>query len=412
MRVTTVFNKLLRLTGVWVTAVDFAGDTVVVDVKLKRRGLVCPACGWTTRAVHNTQQRASTWRALDMGVWQVTVRATLRRLDCRPCGRVIVEAVPFARHRARFTRDFDDLIAWLAARADKTAITQLCRINWRTVGAVIERVVAEQLDDARLDDLYEIGVDEISYRKQHHYLTLVANHRTDRIVWAGEGRSSATLDRFFDELGTDRSHQLTAVSVDMSPAFGKSIRGHTDATVCYDPFHVVMLATKALDIVRRDHWNLLRDTAGPADAKRFKGARWALLKRPEDLTDTQADQLAAFKRSGGAMWRAYQLKEALRAIFAEELRHTDVAELLDRWCAWAQRCRLAPFVKLARTIRGHRDGILAAVRLGITNGRVEGLNNRVRLITRRAFGFHSAAAVAALVMLCCGPIHLDLPHQR
>lgn len=412
MRVTTVFNKLLRLTGVWVTGVDFTADTVVVDVTLKRRQLVCPVCGWSTRATHNTQQRPSTWRALDMGTWQVTIRATLRRLHCWSCDRVIVEQVPFARHRARFTRDFDDLIAWLAQRCDKTAITQLCRINWRTVGAVIERVVADQLDDARLDDLFEIGVDEISYRKQHHYLTVVANHRTGRIVWAGEGRSAATLDAFFDALGTDRAHQLTAVSVDMSPAFGKSIRDHTDAVVCYDPFHVVMLATKALDVVRREHWNLLRAQAGPADAKRFKGARWALLKRPEDLTDTQAEQLAAFKRAGGAMWRAYQLKEALRAIFAEDLRHTDVTVLLDRWCAWAQRCRLAPFVKLARTIRGHRDGILAAVRLGITNGRVEGLNNRVRLITRRAFGFHSAAAVAALVMLCCGPIHIDLPHSR
>ncbi len=147
-------------------------------------------------------------------------------------------------------------------------------------------------------------------------------------------------------------------------------------------------------------------------AKRFKGARWALLKRPEDLTDTQADTLAALRRAGGATWRAYQLKEALRAIFAEDLRHSDASVLLDRWCSWAQRSRIPGFVMLARTIRAHRDGILAAVRLGLANGRVEGLNNRVRLITRRGFGFHSAAAVAALVMLSCGPIDLTLPHEK
>jgi len=136
------------------------------------------------------------------------------------------------------------------------------------------------------------------------------------------------------------------------------------------------------------------------------------LKRPEDLSDRQADQLAALKRAGGAVWRAYRLKEALRAIFAGDLAPPEAATLLDRWTSWAQRCRIAGFVKLARTIRSHRDGILAAIRLGITNARVEGLNNRVRLITRRGFGFHSANAVAALVMLSCGPINLTLPHEQ
>ncbi len=120
----------------------------------------------------------------------------------------------------------------------------------------------------------------------------------------------------------------------------------------------------------------------------------------------------ALKRAGGAVWRAYQLKEALRAIFAPDLRHSDVSALLDRWCTWAQRCRIPEYITLARTIRAHRDGILAAVRLGLSNGRVEGMNNRVRLITRRGFGFHSASAVAALVMLSCGPITLTLPHEK
>jgi transposase len=164
--------------------------------------------------------------------------------------------------------------------------------------------------------------------------------------------------------------------------------------------------------VRRGYWNELRDRAGHHDARRCKHARWALLKRPEDLSERQADQLAALRRAGGKVWRAYRLKEALRALFAGDLSPTEAAALLDRWCAWAQRCRIAGFVLLARTIRGARDGILAAIRLGITNARVEGLNNRVRLITHRGFGFHSAAAVAALVMLSCGPIQLTPPHEQ
>jgi transposase len=289
------------------------------------------------------------------------------------------------------------------------------RINWRTVGRIVERVVADELDPHRLDGLFEIGVDEISWRKHHNYLTLVADHHSGKVVWGAEGRDAKTLDGFFDELGAQRSAQLTAVSMDMGPAFAKSVRadGHApQATICLDPFHVVALGTKALDEVRRPLWQQMRQLPDPGIAKRFKGARWALLKNPEDLTDTQAATLTAIRRNGGAMWRAYKLKEALRAIFAGDLDETEAGDLLDRWCSWAQRCRLAPFVKLARTIRAHRDGILAAIRLGLSNGRVEGLNNRVRLIVRRGFGFHTAGAALALVMLTCGPIELELPHQK
>jgi transposase len=417
VRATTVFNKLLQLVGAWVVGVEFVDDDgiVFVDVRLRRRLLVCPHCGWQTAARHNWQPEPSTWRALDFGTWRVVVRCQLRRLSCGPCATVVVEAVPFARHRARFTRDFDDLVAWLVKHTDKTAVARLCRVNWRTTGVIVERVVADQLDDSRLDGLYEAGVDEVSYRKQHHYLTLVTNHRSGKVVWAEEGKNAATLTRFLDELGPKRCKDLRAVSMDMGPAYLKAMRTHEHTkhvTICYDPFHVVMNANKALDVVRRAYWNELRERAGPADARRFKHARWALLKRPEDLNDSQHDQLATIRRAGGAVWRAHQGKEALRAVFDTDLEPREAAWLLDRWLAWAQRCRLPSFVKLQRTIRKHRAGILAALELGINNGRSEGLNRRVRAITTRAFGFHSAKPVAAMVMLCCGPVELQLPHEQ
>ena len=412
MRVTTAFNMLLQLSGVNVTGVVFEPDRVVVDVRLRRRRLVCPHCGWSTAARHNVQREPSSWRALDLGVWKVVVRTRLRRLACPEHG-VVVEMVPFARHGVRLTRDVEDLVAWLATKTDKTAVTRLTRVNWRTVGAVIERVVADDLDPCRLDDLYEIGIDEVSYRKQHSYLTVVANHRTGKVVWCDQGKDTATANRFFDDLGPVGSATLTAVSMDMGKAFPKAVAARApQAVICWDPFHVVALGTRELDVVRRNHWNHLRRTTDAATASKFKGVRWALLRNPDDLSDRQHDTLAALRRAGTAVWRAYQLKEALRGVFDPALRHTDVSALLDRWCAWAQRSRLPGFVKLARTIRSHRDGILAAVRLGLSNGRIEGLNARVRLIIRRAFGFHSAQAAAAMVMLSCGPIELALPHEK
>ena len=153
-------------------------------------------------------------------------------------------------------------------------------------------------------------------------------------------------------------------------------------------------------------------TTDPGAAHKFKGARWALLKRPDHLTGDQAGTLRKLRRRGGELWRAYTLREAFRAVFAGDLNIEQVTELIDRWISKASRSRIDAMVKAAKTIRKHRDGILAAIRLGINNGRAEGLNNHVRLIINRAYGFHSAEAALALVMLTCGPITLQLPHER
>jgi len=408
VRVTTAFNRLLGLEGISVLEVTFVGATsVTIDVALRRRRLVCPLCEFSTRARYDTREATSSWRHLDFGRWQVLVRARLRRLRC--------EGVPFARTRSGFTRDVEDLVAFLATKTDKTTITRLSRIDWDTVGRICERVVADGLNPERLDGLVNIGVDEVSWRRHHHYLTLVADHDTKKIVWGAPGKDTATLDAFFDDLGPERAAGIEAVSMDMGAAFNKSVRaqGHApQAVICIDPFHAVQLVTDALDVVRRVAWNELRALPDQGAARRFKGARWALLKRPENLTDDQSRTLRQLRRRGGDVWRAYALKEAFRAIFSGDLDADDTSALLDRWCAKASRSRLPSFIRVAKTIRKHRDGILAAIKLGVNNARAEGLNNHVRLITRRAYGFHSAQAALALVMLSCGPIKLYLPHER
>jgi len=226
------------------------------------------------------------------------------------------------------------------------------------------------------------------------------------------GNGSAAADRFFKELGKSRAGAIEVISLDMGPGYAKSAREHApQAIIAIDPYHVVALANRALDDVRRAYWNELRSVGDRNAARRFKDARWSLLKAPENLTDNQATTLRRLRRAGGEVWRAYTLKEALRAIFAPELTVEDVTVLIDRFISKAARSRLEPFVKLGRTIRRHRDGILHAIRLAINQGRTEALNNKVRLITRRAYGFHSAKAALALVMLTCGPITLTPPHE-
>jgi transposase len=455
---------LLDLPGVRVKRVVFEPDRVLVHVALRRKKLVCPKCSYATMARENEQDHDSVWRHLDLGVWRLEVHARLRRLRCPEHG-ALVEGVPFARHGARFTRDFENLVAWLATKTDKTATRRLTRIDWHTVGRIIGRVCDEHLGTLdRLAGLFEISVDEVAWRKGHRYLTLIGDHRRGCVVWGCEGKGQAAADRFFDELDppadpsahaaraswepvsaimvpfgpcptvpagegikaawlqdeTDaapaifaRANKLTAVSMDMTGGYAKSVRTHAPrATIVIDNYHVVQLASKALDEVRREHWNELRTAGDPSAAKAFKHSRWSLLKNPEDLTDQQATTLAAIRTGGGKAARAWAMKEMVRAIFAPGLTVEAVSALLDRLLSRLSRCRLPPFIRLGKTIRQHRDGILAARRLNLSNARAEAMNNRVKLIVRRAYGFHSADAALALVHLTCGPITLTLPHER
>jgi hypothetical protein len=158
VRVSRAFSRLLRLEGIWVRRVQFFSDRIVVVVALRRRRLVCPLCSFSTPHRHNRQSVDSTWRHLDLGIWRLELRAQLRRLACPEHG-VRVEGVPFARHGSGFTRDFEALVAWLASTMDKSAITRLVRIDWDTVGRIISRVCADELDPDRLENLFEIGIE-------------------------------------------------------------------------------------------------------------------------------------------------------------------------------------------------------------------------------------------------------------
>ena len=339
------------------------------------------------------------------------VVALAPRVMCRDHG-VTVAAVPWARHVSRFTRDFEDQAAWLVVNTSRSAVAQLLRIAWRTVGGICERVSLEARDGLdQLAGLRRIGIDEISHRKGHRYLTVVIDHDTGRLVWAAPGRDRKTVRAFFEELGEERCKQITLVSADMAAWISIPVAEHCpQAELCLDPFHVVMLATDALDIVRRDVWNQARRAGLGEQAAALKGARYAVWKNPENLTDRQKVKLAEIQRTNHTLYRAYLLKEQLRQIYTVE--PAAAPGLLDAWLAWATRSRLPSFVKLARTIREHRPGIEAAIHNGLSNARIESMNTKLRMLTRRAFGFHTPDAMIALAMLSYGGLCPPLPGRN
>jgi transposase len=348
------------------------------------------------------------WRALDLGTTFAFVEAESPRVRCARHG-VVVCAVPWARHRSRFTRTFEDQVAWLTVNCSKSAVAELMRISWRTVGGICGRVAAEaerELD--LLAGLRRIGIDEISHRVGQRYLTVVVDHDSGRLVWAAAGRDRRTVEAFLDQLGEERCKQVELVSCDMAGWIAGPIADRCpNAIRCVDPFHVIKLATDALDLVRREVWNEARRAGQTELARDLKGARFALWKNPERLTTRQQAKLSDIEQTNRPLFRAYLLKEQLRQIYRLPVKAA--IALLDGWIKWARRCRLKPFIKLARTITEQRPGIIAAIEHNLSNARVEAINTQIRLITRRAFGFHSADALIALAMLTLAGLCPPLP---
>jgi transposase len=323
-------------------------------------------------------------------------------VSCKKCG-VTTEQVPWAEHGSRFTRDFEELVAYLAQSTDKTKVTKLMGISWPTVGAIVERVVQRKLDPDRLEALTSIGVDEFSYRRRHRYLTTVVDHERRCVVWAAPGRSADTLRSFFDVLGPERCAAIKWATIDMAAGYARAIKERLpNAQIVFDRFHVQRLAGDAVDKVRREQ---LRDLRGTEEGRALFRMRFALWKNPWNLKSSEKRRLSELPRTNAPLYRAYLLKEAL----AQALDYRQpwrARQAMAEWLSWASRSRLAPFVKAARTIRRHLEGILAYIGGRMTNAVVEGINNRLRMIARRAFGFHSAEALKAMLFLSCGGIEL------
>jgi transposase len=289
----------------------------------------------------------------------------------------------------------------------------LLRCSWRTIGVMVARVAADlaaEAGDDGLDGLRRIGIDEVSYRRGHHYLVVVVDHDTRRLVWARPGRDRATVDAFFAALGPARSARLTHVTSDSAAWIARPVAAHAPAAVaCADPFHVVRWAGEAVNLVRRQVWNAVRRTPAqggganrPAagDGKTINIGTWALRKNPSAWTPRQTAAMDWIATNHPRLHRAWQLKEALRAVFRG--RGFPALHLLDRWIGWARRCRIPEFVEVARRITTHRPPIDACLLTGLSNGLTESVNTKIRLITRRAYGFRNTHALIGLAQLSLG----------
>lgn len=416
--VSSVWKRVLGLSRVVVEGVELeevAGgaddpveQVVVASVRLHRRyAHRCPYCDVRCR-VYDAGDGRRRWRGLDLGAVRAYLEADAPRVFCRAHG-VVTAAVPWAEHGSRFTLDFADTVAWLTARADRSTVARLMRTAWKSVTAIVARTV-ERLSGKtdRLDGLKRVGIDEVSYRKGQRYLLRVTCLDTGRQVWAGVGANKTTLEAFFDALGPERAQRLRVVAADGAEWIHQVVTEHApQAAICLDPYHVVAWANEALTELRRDLARDLKAAGRRDDAATLKGSRWVLIRNPDQLSPDQRGRLAAIAKDNKRLYTGYLIKEQIRQIFQAK-GHKGI-QLLAGVLSWCARTRSAPLVDLGRRLRRFRDLIINTCRHRASNAKAEAGNNNLRLLTRRAYGYHTPETLLAMSELTLGQLCPPLP---
>jgi transposase len=402
----TFIRKQLRLKAHTVTRVVETDEAMIVHIdRLGQRLLRCGVCRQRCRQVHSVRKERE-WRDLSMRKLALKLRYRPRRVDCPRCG-VRVEDFPWAEPWARVTTALANAVAVLARELSWQGTARQYGLNWKSVATVVKRAVQYGLRHRKRPPVHVIGIDEVSRRKGQVYLTVVYDLERRVLLWVGEERTEEAVKKFFtDEMGHRRCRTLQVVCMDMWAPYAKLVREHAPhAQILFDRFHIVKHLNEAVDAVRRDLWRQLTSKQRAS----FQGTRWLLLKNPWNLKDSQKERLSTLVRWNTPLVRAWYLKEAFQLFWTYQ-QPWRAEQYLRKWMKSAMRSKLEPFKQFARMLRTHLDGILPWTKLRLSNGAVEGMNNKIKAISHRSFGFRTAGHFIAAIYHCCA--RLPLPAER
>ena len=359
-----------------------------IEVEIEPRKNAKPVCsGCQTPGSVYDRQGIRRFEFIPLWGFSVFFVYQMRRVNCRRCG-VKVEQVPWANGKRELTTTYMHYLAQWAQKLSWKEVATHFQTRWEKVFHAVEYVVNWGLKHRDLEDITAIGVDEIARRKGHNYLTVVyqIDRQNTRLLWVGEGRTSRSLERFFEMLGPQRAQTLQFVCSDMWQAYLKVIKDKAgQALHILDRFHIMSMLNKAIDKVRaEEHRQLKHDGYEPILTK----SRWSLLKRRENLTESQEAKLSELLQYNLKSIRAYLLKEDFNGFWEYVSAHW-AGKFLDRWTTRVMRSKIEPMKKVAKTVRQHRELILNWFRAKkvISNGIVEGLNNKAKVTARKAYGF-------------------------
>jgi transposase len=386
MLVKTLLNRVHKVKGFVYENVHFRGDVLEVDVRARRRSRAfCSGCGRRGPTYDHLMPR----RFAFVPLWAISVYFiyAMRRVDCPRCG-VTVEMVPWAEGKRRLTYAYAVFLARWARRLSWREVASIFKTSWESVCRSVAWVVEYGLQHRSLDGVQAIGVDEVQFQKGHRYLTVVyqIDSSCRRLLWVGRDRTAKTLLRFFRMMGRERSAAIQFICSDMWRPYLRVIaKKASQAIHILDRFHIVARLNKALDEVRAAE---ARQLAREGYEPMLKHSRWCFLKNPENLTAKQRVKLRDLLRYDLRSVRAYLLTESFQGLWAFTSAKW-AGCYLDGWVGRAMRSRLEPIKKIARSIRAHRRLILNwfEAKKEFSAGIVEGLNYKVKLTIRKAYGF-------------------------
>ena len=392
MQLKTILNRVQKFKSFVYRSVRWTGSQespeLEVEVVERSNGKpVCSGCGCRRPGYDRRPER----RFEFVPLWGIKVFLVYapRRVDCPDCG-VRVELMPWAMGKRPLTKAYGWFLAGWAKRLSWKEVAETFQASWESVFRSVEMAVEWGRAHQDLSGVRAIGIDEIAWRKGHKYLTLVyqIDSCCKRLLWIGEARKAKTLLRFFRWFGAQRSQELKYVCSDMWKPYLKVIaRKAAQAVHVLDRFHIMAHFSKALDEVR----------AGEVKELKAKGyepvltkTRWLLLRRPENLSDKQESKLAELLQYNLRSVRAYLLKEEFQ-FFWNYVSPYWAGQFLDKWCAKTMRSKIEPMKKVARMLRGHRTLLLNwfHAKGQLSSGVVEGFNTKVKLTSRKSFGFRT-----------------------
>jgi transposase len=391
MQLKTILNRVQKFKSFVYESVKWsesAGELVlfVHIVARARSSPICSVCGRQSPGYDTLETRQFEFVPL----WGIPVffLYALRRVNCKRCG-VKVEAVPWAQGKHTLTNTYMQFLATWAKRLSWQEVAAIFKTSWEKVFRSVEWAVEWGLAHRDLTNIHSIGVDEVLWQRGHKYLTVVyqIDAECKRLLWVGKDRTVRTLLCFFREFGKERSAQLRFVCSDMWKAYLTVIaKKASQAIHVLDRFHIAMHMNKAIDEVRAHEARELRAKG----VEVLKHSRWCLLKRPQNLTDIQQTKLADLLRYNLKAVRSYLLKENFQFFWQYVSPHW-AGKFLDAWCSKVMRSRIEPMKKVARMLRSHRELLLNWFRAKktISSGAIEGLNNKLKLTTRKSYGFRT-----------------------
>ena len=397
MLVKSIIRETLGIKDHVVEAVawDERGITVRLGLRRRRR-LPCGTC--ETRSRVRDRLRPRRWKHVPLWGIAVTLVYAPARVRCSCCGKVRVEAIPWTQGKSPLSTGLIWLLSAWCKLLPWNVVAGLFGVHWNTVAAAVRQAVAYGLEQRELGSVLCIGIDELSRRKGHVYVTNVYDLEHKRLLWSGEGRGRETLDTFFEEHGEALRHTVKGVCCDMWQPYIDAIREHLpDATLVFDKFHIVQHLMQAMDEVRRQEARELKKTL-PGLLKR---TRYLWLKNPENLSDSQQRRLGFLQKLNLRCNRAWLLKETFRE-FWEYKRRGWAKRFLNKWIWWATHSRLEPMRDFGRMLRRHAEDILNYFDLRIDNGAVEGMNNKAKVVSHRCYGFRTARTYITALYHCLG----------